>query len=294
MTCNQPSCQGMCFNSIRPLQDSLQTFPVEIVRSILEWAATCVPMGATLCRVSKLVFNWTVPISYHTVVLRDPEDTHSFDTALSSPGRSADYQHAVRCISLPRHGIPPGLSKCPSLRHIAFYAYDHFARFVMSLDRPMLSHLVIYDQSVYFHLQAPFSTHITHLVVSQQFMLRSLNISDFDFPNLTHFVTPILMNGPNNCVNAYRASFSQLFALPRLKVIGLMAYRVEFPFRKTVPEAEPDKSAILDMIGGQDEQRIAVFPRECIMDGDTWGKSCHSDMGVWDRAERLLLEQSFN
>ncbi|KIJ51174.1 hypothetical protein M422DRAFT_26607 [Sphaerobolus stellatus SS14] len=271
--------------------DLLEKLPWEIVRLILEWAATSPPTSLTLSLVSKTVFQWSIPVSYRTVVLREPQDSLSLEAALTSPdlGRQLHYCSSVRNISLPRHGVAPiSILKCPNLRHVGVYAYDLMARFALTLNHPNLTHLVIYDQSLYFHLQTPLTSCVTHLLVSQQFMLRNPNLSDLIFPNITHFVTPVLTNGGRSCENAYKASFSQLLELPKLQVVGLMVFRVESPSRQAVPDSNMDSYAVRKMVGVEDDPRVASFPRQFVVDGEAWRATCDAQEDIWEKAERFL------
>jgi len=275
-------------------EELLTGLPWEVVRLILEWAATMPPTALSLSLVSRTIFQWVVPVSYRTVVLREPQDTLSFETALMSPDpyRQLHYSNSVRNVSLPRNGISPKhLTKCPHLAHIALYAYDLMARFALSLHHPNLTHLAIYDQSIYFHLQAPLSINLTHLLVSQQYMLRLPNLSDLLFPNLTHFITPILTNGGRSCETVYRAAFAQLMQLPKLQVVGLMAFRVESPSRQAIPDLVLDPTAIRKVMNVDDDPRIVAIPRDFVVDGPSWREVCDGEEDIWLKTERLLKKK---
>ncbi|KAF8522604.1 hypothetical protein BU17DRAFT_86873 [Hysterangium stoloniferum] len=265
-----------------------RNLPLDIVRLILEWAARTRHTGSILCRVSSVVFRWTVPVSYQTVVLREPHDARCFDAAIDSI-RGEYYFNAVRNISLPRYGQPPSLEKCTRIKSIAIYAYDAIANYTLSLNLPKLTHLTIYDQSRYFLLNGPLSRGLTHLAVSQQFMLLIRDLTFIPLPNLTHFVTPVLTNGGPNCETIYRGVFTQLHLFPKLRVIGLMVFRVDS--REAVPDTKISRRAVLRIIGLEDDVRIVMFPRRIMDEHDSWQNFCVGEQDVWELAERLLLSR---
>lgn len=273
------------------------TLPVELVCTILSWSALSSPQNASiLCRISKDVFNFIIPVSYHTVVLREPHDTRSLDVALSSSARGDFYRKSIRCVSMARYGPAPDLKGCINLEHVALFAYDAPAKYTLSLALPTLTHLTIYDQSRHFLLANPLTASLTHLLVSAQFLLLIEDLHHTPLPNLTHFLTPLLTNGGLQCERAYQRVIHQLLqgVWLNLKIIGLMTFRVDA--RKAI-SVEVPRQEILKMLRiDPRESKIAVFPRRFVADGCDWRNECGNTgiMNVWQIAESLVQELQYH
>ena len=262
--------------------------PVEIVKRIFELAATSARTAFVLCVVSRTVFEWTIPVLYQTIAIREHRDLVKFTAAIKARAQKDCYHHTIKNLYVPMHmrvSIPPEFL---SLQQLCFSPLTtqrpgHYPPFP---HLPSLTHLTVYEpQDCFFPFQS-----ITHLFIAdKEQMTHHLPtfLSQDRVPHLTHFVCHILTKELTWIDDGLRRLFTWLHGFEKLQVVGLAP--VTFKARWLEPDPSVRLRPLLQRLGHEGHPKLVLLP--IVFDVTVWEDWCRGKENIWELAERLLLEQ---
>ncbi|KIJ51541.1 hypothetical protein M422DRAFT_244702 [Sphaerobolus stellatus SS14] len=162
--------------------------PIEIIRLILEGAATNKPTALSLCLVSKDVRLWTIPTLYRTVLLPTPQHLASFEAAVAQ----SELAMHVRNLFLRSMSVPSGrlaaniLSVCTNIQRLVVDALYRQPTVDVTLAWPTPWEVVyIYGATSWLSRGHPSLQNVTHIHLDGVIFSNTVDIC-LALPRLTH------------------------------------------------------------------------------------------------------------
>ncbi|KAF8507783.1 hypothetical protein JB92DRAFT_2957594 [Gautieria morchelliformis] len=265
--------------------------PVEIVQRIFELAATSTSTALVLSLVSRTVLEWTLPVLYRTIVIRDHRDLANFKAAIGSRARKKCYHHTIRNLYLPKEMrlfIP---QEFLSLEHLAFSPFSP-GDYSSLPPFPSLTHLTVYEPRECIFLHLPSFQSITHLYIASRDKITHHVpgiVTHASIPNLTHFVCHIFTTVSPWIDEGLRKLLTWFHGFEKLRVVGLAPMTFD-QTRGFEPDTSIQIGSLLRRIEHEGHPKMVLIHLD--FDVTVWENWCHGQENVWELAERLLLEQS--
>ena len=273
------------------LQSPWHRLPVEIAQRIFELAATSTSTALVLCLVSKAVFQWTIPVLYRTIVIRDHRDLGSFKAAISARAQKRCYHHTIQNLYLPkdmRLFIP---QEFLSLRRLSFSPFSP-GDYSSLPQFPSLTHLTVYEPRECIFLHLPSFQTITHLFIASKDKITHHIpgiVTNSIMPNLTHFVCHIFTTVSPWIDDGLRTLLTWFHGFEKLRVVGLAPMTFDRA-RGFEPDTTIQLKSLLHRLQHEGHPKMVLIRID--FDVTVWENWCNGKENVWELAERLLLEQS--
>ena len=255
--------------------------PVELVRYILELAASHRPTAMSLCVVSKEVHRWSIALLYHTVTLPRLRTFEQLFQLFARPDHPTHIDliknlYVSRSLSLIRYS----LRGCTTLKNLVLSHYDsayiseipatvthltiqNCERFLCHASYDSVTHLYLpnYEAPSRYHTWTPAKLpRLTHIVWGM--------IAAPDPAELSLFLTPLVEKG-----------------FDKLRVIGLQVVLEQLDF---LPSEAERLEAVFQASPFRDNEKVVVLPRYPSFDESVWSGWFEGGEDVWETAERLL------